>query len=70
MNYAKHQVLRIEAVVELIQLSRSHIYACVKDGTFPKPIKLGARAVGWVYTDIENWLDSRIEAANKKERQQ
>lgn len=41
--------------------SRSSIYLKMQDGTFPKPIKLGARAVGWLESEIEEWLQARIE---------
>ena len=40
-------------------LSRSTIYLMIKAGTFPKPVKLGARAVGWREADILDWLESR-----------
>ena len=33
--------------------SRSSIYQGVNDGTFPKPIKIGPRAVGWIEAEIE-----------------
>jgi len=32
-------------------------------GTFPKNIKLGPRAVGWLETEIDDWLQSRIQAS-------
>jgi hypothetical protein len=35
-------------VAELLALSRSTIYARVKKGTFPSPVSIGARAVGWI----------------------
>tara|TARA_R100000900_G_scaffold536_1_gene921 strand:+ start:194545 stop:194667 length:123 start_codon:yes stop_codon:yes gene_type:complete len=35
------------------------------EGSFPKPISLGARAVGWIQSDIEKWLDSRIAETRK-----
>lgn len=43
-------------------LSRSTLYAQMKDGTFPRPIRLGARAVGWRKSDIEKWLSERESA--------
>ena len=43
--------------------SRSSIYQGVKDGTFPKPIKLGPRAVGWIEAEIEAHNQARIEAS-------
>jgi prophage regulatory protein len=32
------------------------------DGRFPKPMKLGERAVGWSEAEIAAWLESRIAA--------
>ncbi len=44
--------------------SRSSIYQGVKDGTFPKPIKLGGpRAVGWIEAEIEAYNQACIEAS-------
>ncbi len=43
--------------------SRSAIYQGVKDGTFPKPIKLGPRAVGWIESEIEAHNQSCIDAS-------
>lgn len=41
----------------LLPLSRATIWALVKDGTFPKPIKIGARAVAWRLSDIDAYLE-------------
>ncbi len=43
--------------------SRSSIYQGVKDGTFPKPIKLGPRAVGWIEAEIEAHNQACIDAS-------
>ena len=53
-------ILRLPAIKERTGLSRSTIYLRVADGTFPRPINLGARAVGWLESDIESWLDAQI----------
>ena len=53
-------ILRIPDVMERIGLSRSSIYQKISEGTFPAPIKLGKRAVGWLNSDIEIWLDHQI----------
>jgi prophage regulatory protein len=37
-------------------LSRSTIYEKMKNGTFPKPVKLGPRAVGWLETEVDAWI--------------
>ena len=44
--------------------SRSSIYQGIKDGTFPKQIKIGGpRAVGWIESEIEDYLQACIEAS-------
>ncbi|NVO55010.1 AlpA family transcriptional regulator [Rhodobacteraceae bacterium B1Z28] len=53
------KIYRRPDVETLVGLSRSTIYAMIADGTFPKPIKLGKRAVGWRQSEVLSWLDSR-----------
>ena len=54
-------ILRRPAVEARVGLSRSTIYALMQrdDGSFPRPIKLGERAVGWKAEDIDAWLAAR-----------
>lgn len=61
-------ILRLPAVKQRTGLSRSTIYLRVNDGTFPKPIQLGERAIGWVETDIEQWLEARIKTSRSAGR--
>ena len=49
-------------VLQATALSRSTVYAMMKVGRFPKPMKLGERAVGWSEAEIADWLESRIAA--------
>jgi prophage regulatory protein len=58
-------ILRLPAVKTRTGLSRSTIYLRVSEGTFPKPVSLGGRAVGWVESEIQQWLEQRIEASRK-----
>ena len=58
-------ILRLPAVKARTGLSRSTIYLRVSQGTFPKPVNLGARAVGWVETEIQEWLQRQIETSRK-----
>ena len=57
-------VLRRKQLENQLNLSRSSIYKMIADGTFPKPIKLGRRAVGWRAEDVEKWLANLQEASN------
>jgi prophage regulatory protein len=54
-------ILRRNQVQARTGLSRSTIYLRIAEGSFPKPVSLGARAVGWLESDIEQWLTSRVE---------
>ena len=56
------QVLRLKKLMEVSGLSRSTIYDLMKAGTFPKPLKLGPRAVGWLQSDVEAWLSGKRDA--------
>ena len=52
-------ILRRAAVQKMTGLSRSTIYAMMAAGSFPKPIPLGLRAVGWAESEINAWLEAR-----------
>ena len=60
-----HNILRLPAVKTRTGLSRSTIYLRVSQGTFPRPVSLGARAVGWVEAEIQEWLQRQIETSRK-----
>lgn len=54
-------ILRRKQVQQRTGLSRSTIYLRIAQRTFPKAVSLGARAVGWLDVEIEEWLASRVE---------
>lgn len=53
-------ILRRKSVQARTGLSRSTIYLRVAQGTFPKPIPLGLRAVGWAEVEVDQWIADRI----------
>lgn len=53
-------ILRLPTVKARTGLSRSTIYLRIAEGRFPKPISLGGRAVGWLESEIDEWLDRQI----------
>jgi prophage regulatory protein len=57
------RILRMAELKIRISLSRSTIYEMMASGDFPRSVSLGPRAVGWLESDIEAWLDSRINAS-------
>jgi prophage regulatory protein len=60
-----HTILRLPAVKTRTGLSRSTIYLRVSQGTFPRPVCLGGRAVGWAEEEIQSWLAEKIAASRK-----
>ena len=60
-----HTILRLLAVKARTGLSRSTIYLRVSQGTFPKPVSLGVRAVGWVEAEVQEWVQRQIEVSRK-----
>ena len=55
-----HTILRLPTVKARTGLSRSTIYHRVSCGTFPAPVPLGGRAVGWIEAEVHAWLTARI----------
>ncbi|SFO27109.1 transcriptional regulator, AlpA family [Roseovarius lutimaris] len=55
------RILRRKDVEQLTGLSRSTIYRHVNAGTFPAPVKLTERLIGWRASAISGWMDSRAE---------
>lgn len=55
------RMLRRKEVEEITARSRSAIYEGMAAGTFPKPVKIGARAVAWPESVIRNWIADRME---------
>jgi len=54
--------LRLREVQKLVPCSRSWIYLAVSRGEFPRPVKMGKRAVAWREASIEKWMAERLEA--------
>jgi prophage regulatory protein len=58
-------IMRLPAVIASVGLSRSSIYLRISEGNFPRPVSLGPRAVGWVRSDVEDWVRQRIEQSRQ-----
>lgn len=57
------QILRRVEVQARTGLARSTIYASIAAGNFPRPVKLGARSVGWLDSEVDQWLAERVAAS-------
>lgn len=56
---------RLPAVKTRVGLSRSAIYLAVSRAEFARPVQLGARAVGWLESEIEEWIRERVKHSQK-----
>ena len=54
-----HTILRRPEVERVTGVKTSTLYEWMSKGSFPRPVRLGQRAVGWRKEDIDNWLDTR-----------
>lgn len=59
------RILRLPEVERRVGLKKSSIYARMANQTFPHQISLGdgGRAVGWLESSIDSWIEERVSAA-------
>lgn len=54
------RILRVRQVCEKTGLSRSTVYELVAEGVMPPPVRVGHRTVGWVESEVDEFLRLRI----------
>jgi prophage regulatory protein len=59
----KSSIERLPVVMARTGRSRASIYLDMKKGNFPQCFKVGIRAVGWLSSDIDAWIESRAQLA-------
>jgi prophage regulatory protein len=59
LKESNYNLLRLPTVKAKTTLSEPTIYRLMKQGVFPKPIKIGNRAVAWIATEVEAFIGSR-----------
>lgn len=47
---------------------KSWIYEASKRGEFPSPVKLSARSVGWIASEVTAWQEARIKASRDSDK--
>lgn len=60
------RLIRLEEVKRRTGFQKSSIYNRIAEGSFPRPVPLGDRAVAWVEDEIQEWIDSRISEREKR----
>lgn len=61
------RIIRLKEVLDSTGLARSTVYKYIAEGAFPKPVSLGDRAVGWVESEVHEWILARIEQRDEQE---
>lgn len=56
--------LRMPSVMQLTGLGRSTIYRLMANYQFPRPVRLGARAVAWRRSELDAWSQTRPAASH------
>jgi prophage regulatory protein len=55
------QLLRLRDVVAKTGLSATQIYVWMSDGLFPRPVRIGRRAVAWVASELDAWIEAQAQ---------
>jgi prophage regulatory protein len=53
------KLIRLEQVMELTALCRSHVFSLIKKGQFPSSITIGIRSARWSNNEIQQWIAAR-----------
>ena len=53
------KIHRMTSTIAITGLCRSTIYDSIRKGTFPEPVRLGQRAIGWRESELMTWVESR-----------
>lgn len=62
-NFDEVTFLRLPEVKQITGLSKSSLYALIQEKSFPSPVRLGARTVAWVRSEVRQWALERIRAS-------
>jgi len=57
------RLIRYREVMSQTGLSRSYLYELTKNGEFPASVKLSERSSAWIESEVQQWINGRIEAA-------
>lgn len=58
------RILTMKKILELVPYSRAHIYRLIKTGQFPTQVRLGANRIGWLESEICDWISEKISNRN------
>ncbi|EFL6524082.1 TPA: AlpA family transcriptional regulator [Escherichia coli] len=65
MNNQNTRLIRLPEVMNRTGYGKAWIYRLINEGFFPKPIKIGARAIAFIESEVDEWIASAIEYSRK-----
>ena len=60
------KIMRPAETINTLSISKSTLWRWIGEGNFPRPIKLGNKAVGWDQETIQEWINDKAERGDKK----
>lgn len=63
MNTINQSLIRLPEVLKRTGFGKAWIYRLISEGRFPAPVKIGVRAVAFVESEIDAWIQSVIETS-------
>ena len=63
--FASNNIIRLQQVIKKVGLSRSTIYALVSRNEFPQRIQLSPRSMGFLESEVDQWLADKVAARNE-----
>lgn len=65
-NTTDPALLRMREVTKTVGLSRATLYRLMHRGEFPRAVTLTGTAVAWVATEVQAWIDAKVNARNAR----
>ena len=63
MNTTNQSLIRLPEVLKRTGFGKAWIYRLISEGRFPAPVKIGVRAVAFVESEVDEWIQSVIESS-------
>jgi prophage regulatory protein len=67
-DHSTDNLLRLEQVMQITSLCRSHVFLLAKKGQFPASITVGVRGARWSEQQVRQWIAKQISSATSSER--
>lgn len=66
MSQSVHTLIRLSVVLRRTGYSKAWIYRLISQGKFPTSVKIGTRAIAFIESEIDDWINQRIVESRKE----